>query len=143
MKLKELVISATGQRVPRRIKPDPMLIKGIGCIHRWAKDAEAHILLRTKGNFAKGRKTNHAVNDWMQLLGNVWRYVLEREPGTSVVVTGADETRADGVNETRADGPFVRFLAAAARPLSINMTNEAFRDCTRRIFKDKGKLGRN
>jgi hypothetical protein len=118
-------------------------IKGIGGIARWAKDAEADILERTKGNFAKGRTANHAVNDWIELLGNVWRHVLEREPGTSVVVTGVDETRADGANETRADGPFIRFLAAAASPLAIEMTNEAFRDCTRRIFKDKGKLGRN
>ena len=71
-------------------------IKGIGCIARWAKDADADILARTKGNFAKGRKADHAVNQWIELLGNVWRDVLEREPGTSVVVTGADETRADG-----------------------------------------------
>jgi len=118
-------------------------IKGIGCIARWAKDAEADILWRTKGNFAKGRKTNHAVNDWIELIGNVWRQVLDREPGTSVVVTGVDETRADGANETRADGPFVRFLLAAARPLGIELTDEAFRDRVRRIFKDKGKLGLN
>jgi hypothetical protein len=118
-------------------------IKGVECIARWAKDAEADILWRTKGNFAKGRKANHAVNNWIQLLGNVWRHVLKREPGTSVVVTGVDETRADGANETQADGPFVRFLATAAMPLSIKMTNEAFRDCARRIFKNKGKLGRN
>lgn len=80
----------------RRIKSYWTPSRASGASPRWAKDADADILARTKGNFAKGRKADHAVNQWIELLGNVWRDVLEREPGTSVVVTGADETRADG-----------------------------------------------
>ena len=77
----------------------------------------------------EGNPGDDAVNDWITAMMGLYRMITGKEPGTSV---GAP----DRSNKGTAGGPLLRFLEAAAKPLAIKFSGDAWRGRVRTILKD-------
>jgi hypothetical protein len=76
----------------------------------------------------QGNPGDDAVNDWIAAMLGIYRAITGKEPATSV---GAPERSNEGI----AAGPLIRFLQAAAEPLKIEFSEDAWRSRVRTILK--------
>lgn len=76
-----------------------------------------------------GHHGDEALNGWIENMLAIYGELSEREIGTSV---GAQDRRDEGI----AGGPLIRFLKAAAQPLEIELSSDAWRARVRLITSD-------
>jgi hypothetical protein len=80
----------------------------------------------------EGNPGDDAVNDWIAAMLGIYRTVTGKEPATSV---GAPARPNEGI----ASGPLIRFLQAAAKPLNIAFSEDAWRSRVRAILKSASR----
>lgn len=76
----------------------------------------------------KGNSGDVAINDWIAAMMSVYRIITGKEPATSVRAPNQP-------NEGIAGGPFIRFLAAAGKPLELAFSEDAWRSRVRTVQK--------
>jgi hypothetical protein len=89
-------------------------------IERRAKKGVKDVVRLGKLIGTEGHVGDAAVNNWIACMLLIYEEITGKQPGTSV---GAPTRR----NEGRASGPLIAFLAAAGRPLEIEMSPDAWR----------------
>jgi hypothetical protein len=109
-------------------------IKAAAEIERRANQAAIEVAEVGKLTVREGNPGNDAVNDWVAAMMDLYRRITGREPATSV---GAPLRS----NEGTASGPLIRFLQAAAKPLELEFSANAWRGRVRTILK--GASGQN
>jgi hypothetical protein len=76
----------------------------------------------------EGNPGDDAINNWIASMMDLYRKITGKEPATSVGAPGLP-------NEGIATGPLIRFLEAAAKPLDIESSEDAWRSRVRTILK--------
>jgi hypothetical protein len=97
-------------------------------LERRAKKAAMEVAEIGKLTVREGNPGDDAVNDWVAAMIDLYCRITGREPATSV---GAPLRS----NEGTASGPLIRFLQAAAKPLEIEFSANAWRSRVRPILK--------
>jgi hypothetical protein len=118
------VIEAT-----RRIGRLGDIVDGVSAaveIERRANMAAEEVIKVGKLTVREGNPGDDAVNDWIAAMMGLYRTITGRDPVTSV---GAP----DRLNEGIATGPLIRFLQAAAKPLKIKFSEDAWRSHVRTV----------
>jgi hypothetical protein len=126
------VVEAT-RRIGRLVE----IVEGIAAAAEFERRAEksaARIVEVGKLTVQEGNPGDDAVNDWIAAMLGVYRTFTGKEPATSV---GAPERANEGI----AAGPLIRFLQAAAGPLKLEFSEDAWRSRVRTILK--GASGQN
>jgi hypothetical protein len=67
----------------------------------------------------KGHYGKTAVNDWIAAMMSIYRQITGKNPGISIVA-------ASRPDRGKAAGPFIRFLEAAGKPLSIERSPDSW-----------------
>ncbi len=89
---------------------------------------------RFGGPLPKGRRGKPALNIWIADMMSIYKKITGKEPRASVVATGP--------NSGKATGPFIRFLAAASKPLATKdepISADSLRERVRAISTDAGR----
>jgi hypothetical protein len=121
------VLEAT-RRIGRLVE----IIDGVAAaaeLERRASQAAIEVAEVGKLTVREGNPGDDEINDWIATMMDLYRRNTGREPATSV---GADGRR----NESIAQGPFIRFLQAAGKPLSMQLFEDALRSRVRMPRKD-------
>jgi hypothetical protein len=116
----------------RRLGRLTEIIDGVAAaaeLERRAKKAAIEVAEIGKLTVREGNPGDDAVNDWIAAMMGLYRRITGREPATSV---GAPERPNKGI----AAGPLIRFLQAAAKPLKMKFSEDAWRSRVRTILGD-------
>lgn len=99
-------------------------------LSRRAEQAAAEAAKVGKLMVEEGNPGDIAINDWVAAMMSIYRIITGKEPATSV---GGPDRPDEGI----AGGPFIRFLAAASRPLQLEpeLFEDAWRSRTRTVLK--------
>lgn len=95
---------------------------------RWAKAAIRSTKSLSKLVAARGRSEDVSLNEWVAAMIGIYRQVTGRQPSTSIGSSGSP-------HEGEATGPLIRFLAAAGRPLGIELSSDAWRKRVRDVLR--------
>jgi hypothetical protein len=95
-------------------------------IDRRAKKAATEVMKVGKLTVREGNSGDDAVNNWIAAMMGLYRTITGKKPTTSV---GAPDRPNKGI----ATGPLIRFLQAAAKPLKIKFSEDAWRSRVRTV----------
>lgn len=107
------------------------LMEIVDSVSRLSETAEAAEQdKRAHGNLVvpRGHGGDWAVNEWIAATLGFYEAITGRRPGTSVGAPGRK-------NVGKAEGPLIRFLDAAAAPLDIKISSNAWRQRIRSILQ--------
>jgi len=89
-------------------------------LERRARKAAIEVAEVGKLTMRAGNPGDDAVNDWIAAMMGLYRTITGREPQTSV---GAEDASNEGI----AAGPLIRFLKSAAKPIGLELSEDALR----------------
>ncbi len=88
-------------------------------LNKWLADEREKALKVSKLVTKPGHTGNDAINEWIASMMSIYQKITGRIPR----ISRASPTQP---NAGKATGPLVRFLQAAARPICVNISNDAW-----------------